>query len=95
MTPGEQDIFRIVHEPIDPAALTRLVRADDDGAVVTFDGRVRNHSAGRRTLFLEYEAYEPMALAKMREIGAELHRQFRSEERRVGKECRSRWSPYH
>ena len=76
MTPGEQDIFRIVHEPIDPAALTRLVRADDDGAVVTFDGRVRNHSAGRRTLFLEYEAYEPMALAKMREIGAELHRQF-------------------
>ena len=23
------------------------------------------------------------------------HRPFRSEERRVGKECRSRWSPYH
>src|SRR2546426_12679551 len=23
------------------------------------------------------------------------HQSFRSEERRVGKECRSRWSPYH
>ena len=29
------------------------------------------------------------------ELDAYLHRSFRSEERRVGKECRSRWSPYH
>src|SRR5256885_9770708 len=28
-------------------------------------------------------------------VGAELARRDRSEERRVGKECRSRWSPYH
>ena len=76
MTPSEHDVFRIVREPIDPVALARHVRAPDDGAVVTFDGCVRNHSAGRRTLFLEYEAYVPMALAKIREIGAELHRQF-------------------
>ena len=29
------------------------------------------------------------------EDGKKKIRQFRSEERRVGKECRSRWSPYH
>jgi molybdopterin synthase catalytic subunit len=37
---------------------------------------VRNHSAGRSTQYLEYEAYEAMALAKMREIGAEMLGKF-------------------
>ena len=34
---------------------------DSDGAIVTFDGCVRDNSHGRRTLYLEYEAYEAMA----------------------------------
>jgi len=37
---------------------------------------VRNHSGKRSTLYLEYEAYEAMALAKMREIGAEMREKF-------------------
>jgi molybdopterin synthase catalytic subunit len=37
---------------------------------------VRNHSGNRSTLYLEYEAYETMALARMREIGAEMKTQF-------------------
>jgi molybdopterin synthase catalytic subunit len=37
---------------------------------------VRNHSGGRPTLYLEYEAYEAMAIAKMREIGAEMREKF-------------------
>jgi molybdopterin synthase catalytic subunit len=49
------------------------MRAPEDGAIVTFDGFVRNQSHNRRTLYLDYEAYEPMALAKMREIAAGLH----------------------
>jgi len=52
------------------------VRAPEDGAMVTFDGCVRNHSHGRRTLHLEYEAYEPMAIEKMREIAMQLHEKF-------------------
>jgi len=44
--------------------------------VVVFDGIVRNHSGGRETLYLDYEAYEPMALEKMREIAAELRACF-------------------
>ena len=52
------------------------VRAGQDGAIVTFDGFVRNESHGRRTLYLEYEAYEPMALAKMRNIGIQVHQKF-------------------
>lgn len=70
------DIYQLVREPIDAATLAQHVRAPGDGAIVTFDGFVRDHSHGRRTLFLDYEAYESMALAKMREIGAALHEKF-------------------
>lgn len=71
-----QDLFQLVRDPIKPESLVRRVRAAEDGAIVTFDGFVRNESHGRRTLYLEYEAYEAMALAKMREIGAQLHQDF-------------------
>jgi molybdopterin synthase catalytic subunit len=40
----------------------------EDGAIVLFDGMVRNHSRGRATRYLEYEAYEAMALRKMEEL---------------------------
>ena len=72
----DDDCFELVHAPIDLAAVSRRVRADHNGAVVTFDGFVRNESHGRRTLYLEYEAYESMALLKMREIGAQLRLKF-------------------
>jgi molybdopterin synthase catalytic subunit len=68
-----QDLIRLVREPIEPLALIAHVRAPGDGAVATFDGCVRNNSRGRATLYLEYEGYEAMALAKMREIAAEMH----------------------
>jgi molybdopterin synthase catalytic subunit len=70
------DIYQLVREPIDIAALARHVRAPEDGAAVTFDGFVRNQSHNRPTLYLEYEAYESMALAKMREIGVQLHEKY-------------------
>ena len=76
MTPLAHDVVRIVREPIDSAAVIERVRAAHDGSIVTFDGCVRNHSGGRTTTHLEYEAYEPMALAKMREICAQMHTQF-------------------
>ncbi|HVS74088.1 MAG TPA: molybdenum cofactor biosynthesis protein MoaE [Candidatus Acidoferrales bacterium] len=76
MTPAAEDTIQLVHEPIDTVALAASVRAPEDGAVATFDGCARNHSRGRATLYLEYEAYEAMALAKMQEICIELHSRF-------------------
>jgi molybdopterin synthase catalytic subunit len=73
----QDDIFQLVREPIDMAALARHVRAPEDGATVAFDGFVRNQSHDRPTLYLDYEAYESMALAKMREIGVQLHEKYR------------------
>jgi molybdopterin synthase catalytic subunit len=75
-TTPENDLYELVRTAIDPAALVRHVRAGQDGAIVTFDGFVRNESQGRATEYLEYEAYEPMALSKMREIGAQIHEKF-------------------
>src|SRR5208283_5293410 len=72
----ENDLYELVRSTIDPAALVRHVRGGQDGAIVTFDGFVRHESHGRATKYLEYEAYEPMALAKMREIGSQIHERF-------------------
>jgi molybdopterin synthase catalytic subunit len=70
------DLILLIHESIDADALVRHVRTGADGAIVTFDGCVRNQSHGRRTLYLDYEAYESMAVSKMGEIAAEVHSKF-------------------
>ena len=57
---------------IDPRALATRLIAGAEGAVVTFEGTVRNNTNGRPTRFLEYEGYEPMALAAMAGIGREI-----------------------
>jgi len=74
---SEEDKIELVQGLIDGPALERYVRAGKDGAIVAFDGFVRNESHGRATSYLEYEAYEPMAMGKMKEIAAQIHEKFR------------------
>ena len=76
MIDHEEDKFALVREVIDAEPLVRAVRAGRDGAIVTFDGFVRNESHGRTTSYLEYEAYEKMALVKLKEIAAQAHEKF-------------------
>jgi MoaE-MoaD fusion protein len=76
-TPLHDDISQLVRDSINVAALVHHVRGPEDGAIVTFDGFVRNQSHSRATLYLDYEAYETMALAKMREIAAQLHEKYK------------------
>jgi molybdopterin synthase catalytic subunit/molybdopterin converting factor small subunit len=68
---GSGSLVSLVEEPIDAAFLTSQVKQGEDGAVVVFDGIVRNNTRGRRTLFLVYEAYEEMALRQMRALAEE------------------------
>src|SRR5215475_10536753 len=70
------DLIQIGREPIDTPALVHHVRTDSDGAIVTFDGCVRDNSHGRRTLYLDYESYESMALKKLNELAADIHAKF-------------------
>jgi molybdopterin converting factor subunit 1 len=62
------DVFQIVKTPIHIETLVEQLRQPEDGAVVVFDGIVRDNTKGRKTLYLEYEGYEAMALRQMREI---------------------------
>ena len=57
--------------PLDPLALVKMVAEPGAGAVVTFDGIVRDNNLGRQVRCLEYEAYPEMAEAKLRQIVAE------------------------
>jgi len=66
----------LVREPIDAAALAAAARAGSDGAVIVFDGIVRNNTRGRRTLHLDYEAYEEMALRQMNALAIDALARF-------------------
>lgn len=68
--------FEITREAIDSQKLARRLQRPEDGAVVVFEGIVRNNSKGRATLYLEYECYEPMAIEQMAKIGREVAAQF-------------------
>jgi len=67
---------RLTREPIDGARLAAEAKQGEDGAVVIFDGIVRNNSRGRRTVHLDYEAYEEMALKQMEELAVEARAKF-------------------
>jgi MoaE-MoaD fusion protein len=64
------DLVDLVAVPLSERALLAAVEDPGAGAVVLFSGVVRDQTGGRRVKFLEYEGHGPMALAKMREIGA-------------------------
>jgi molybdopterin synthase catalytic subunit len=64
-TSGGAPHVSIVHERIDAHTAVTSLERPDDGALVIFDGMVRNNTRGRRTLYLVYEAYEEMALEQM------------------------------
>jgi molybdopterin synthase catalytic subunit len=76
-----EDIFEITREPIDKLGLERRLLTGAAGAVVTFDGVVRDNNQGRRVVSLQYEAYEPMAVKEMRRLGAEVRERWPEVER--------------
>lgn len=61
------------------SVLARMLRPQN-GAVVILLGTARNQSHGKRVRALEYEAYPPMALKKMREIAREIQKRWRTED---------------
>ena len=63
-------LVAVTAAPLDLQALTAEVARDaaGDGAIASFSGLVRNHNQGRKVLFLEYEAYEPLAVRALTRI---------------------------
>jgi MoaE-MoaD fusion protein len=67
---------RIVRDRIDTQAVVERLKRPADGAAVIFDGIVRDNTRGRRTLYLEYEAYEAMALKQMESLATTARERF-------------------
>jgi molybdopterin synthase catalytic subunit len=72
----DQIYVRLVRERIIPHDIIPALEKPEDGAIVIFDGIVRNNSRGRLTDYLEYESYEDMALKQLRQLAVEAKRQF-------------------
>jgi MoaE-MoaD fusion protein len=73
---ADKTMIALTRDLIDAAKLVAEAKKAEDGAVVVFDGIVRNHSRGRRTLHLDYEAYEEMALRQMRALAERARGRF-------------------
>jgi molybdopterin converting factor subunit 1 len=68
---------QLSNERIDTAGLAQRMKRTEDGAVVVFEGIVRDNSRGRRTLYLDYEAYEEMARKQLEELAAQALSKFK------------------
>lgn len=66
------NLFALTASEIDAQALVKRILRDQDGAVVDFQGVVRNNTKGRATRFLDYECYEPMAIKEIARLGREI-----------------------
>lgn len=73
---GTHDFFELTVNAIDVGAVARRVVLPECGATVTLDGYAREWTHGRRTLYLIYEAYAPMALRELQRLGREAHERF-------------------
>ena len=61
---------------ISAGIISRRVRRDSHGAVVTFSGVIRDNSEGKNVLSVEYEAYREMAERELRRIGEEIREKW-------------------
>jgi len=73
----------IVRAKIDPDQIVPPMERPEDGAIAMFDGIVRNNSRGRKTLYLEYEAYQEMALKQMEELISQALEKFPARDARI------------
>jgi MoaE-MoaD fusion protein len=71
-----RDFFELTTQPIDVGAVARRVILPECGATVSLDGYAREWTKGRRTLYLVYEAYAPMALSELKRLGTQAHEKF-------------------
>lgn len=71
-----RDFFELTTDPIDVGAVARRVVLPQCGATVTLDGYAREWTRGRRTLYLVYDAYPPMAMREMTRLGLQAHEKF-------------------
>ena len=71
-----QHLFEVVNQPIAVDEIITKVSRRDAGAITTFIGTVREFTKGKKTLSLEYQAYVPMAMKMLSQIGNEIQEKW-------------------
>ncbi|MGG0464266.1 molybdenum cofactor biosynthesis protein MoaE [Priestia aryabhattai] len=71
-----QHLFEVVNQPIAVDEIIKKVSGRDAGAITTFIGTVREFTKGKKTLSLEYQAYVPMAVKMLSQIGDEIQEKW-------------------
>ncbi len=77
------DPFRLTDRPLDAEAIASGLATREDGALVVFSGVVRETNQGKAVLYLEYEAYEAMAIPALERVAADVRERFGVERLRV------------
>lgn len=72
----EVRVFLLVRNPIEVRPIIDKLQKPEDGALVIFEGVVRNNANEKNVRFLEYDAYESMALKKISEVGLQAKKDF-------------------
>ena len=75
-TKTQADFYELTTETLDVGEIARRIVPENCGAIVTLDGFVRRFTKGRETLYLEYEAYKPMAIKEMEKLGVLVRENF-------------------
>jgi molybdopterin synthase catalytic subunit len=76
MPAGRRRYGSLTRDPIETQKVLASMKRPEDGAAVVFEGVVRNQTRGRKTLYLDYEAYEEMALQQLEGLAEQALRQF-------------------
>jgi MoaE-MoaD fusion protein len=74
--PQDEPLVKLIRTRIVPHEIIPVMERPGDGAIVIFDGVVRDNSRGRRTLYLDYDAYETMATQKLQALAGEARERF-------------------
>ncbi|QGH34226.1 molybdenum cofactor biosynthesis protein MoaE [Gracilibacillus salitolerans] len=70
------NLFEIVEDPISVESLIEKVEDRNAGAITTFIGTVREITGEKKTVYLEYQAYKPMAEKMLAQIGGEINQKW-------------------
>ena len=73
---GRRRWASITRDAIDTQGVLARFKRSEDGAAVVFEGVVRSQTRGRQTLYLDYEAYEEMAVDQMEGLAEQALRHF-------------------
>lgn len=78
-----RDRFHITPTPLSLEEVYGLANDPASGAIVVMSGTVRDRTDGKAVRFLEYQAYEPMALAAFQQIAADIRQKWENTNRIV------------